>query len=173
MASYYYLVSSLPSLSSDGGMPMSYREFLTCCQGNVDEETYALLESLTLSSREGPLIEEWAASYGSLMKELNSQRSAALGKTYPSGFERDGMNTKVVSAVLNAGNPLEAEQILLDHEFELLDDLVGLHMFDDYVLFGYAVKLKLLERKNCFEKEKGQNEFKQLFDGIQQRVYSL
>ena len=28
MASYYYLVSSLPTLSSDGEMPMTYGEFL-------------------------------------------------------------------------------------------------------------------------------------------------
>ena len=46
-------------------------------------------------------------------------------------------------------------------------------MFDDYVLFGYAIKLKLLERLSCFEQDKGQAEFKSLFDGIQQRVYSL
>ena len=173
MASYYYLVSSLPMLSSDGEMPMSYSDFLRSCEGNVSGETYRLLESLTLASSEGPLISEWASTYGSLMKELNSQRSMALGKPYPSGFEKDGMNSKVVSAVLNAKNPLEAEQLLLDYEFELLDTLVGLHMFDDYVLFGYAVKLKLLERRNCFEKEKGKAEFRHLFESIQQRVYSL
>lgn len=173
MASYYYLASSLPMLTSDGDMPMSYAEFLRCCEGNVSEEKYKLLESLSLSSSEGPLLKEWAASYGSLMKELNQQRSLALGKPYPSDFDKDGMNAQVVSAVLNAKNPLEAEQILLDYEFELLDTLEGLHMFDDEVIFGYAVKLKLLERKSCFEKEKGQAEFRHLFDDIQQRVYSL
>jgi len=41
------------------------------------------------------------------------------------------------------------------------------------VLFGYAIKLKLLERQSCFEQDKGKAEFKSLFDGIQQRVYSL
>jgi hypothetical protein len=46
-------------------------------------------------------------------------------------------------------------------------------MFDDHVLFGYAIKLKLLERQNCFEDSKGKAEFKSLFEGIQQRVYSL
>ena len=97
----------------------------------------------------------------------------ALGKPYPAGFDKDGMNAQVVSAVLAAKNPLESEQILLAYEFELLDQLVGLHMFDDYVLFGYAVKLKLLERKSCFEKEKGKEEFKTLFDEVQKRVYSL
>ena len=78
-----------------------------------------------------------------------------------------------IEAALAAKNPLEAEQILLDYEFELLDTLVGLHMFDDSVLFGYALKLKLLERRSCFEKEKGQAEFKHLFEQAQERVYSL
>ncbi len=173
MASYYYLISSLPTLSSDEDMPMTYEEFLNNCQGNVSEETYKQLESLTLSSSEGPLLKEWASAYGMLMKELNSQRSMALGKQYPSGFDKDGTNTQVVATALAAKNPLESEQILLDYEFELLDDLVGLHIFDDHVLFGYALKLKLLERKSCFEKDKGQAEFQHLFTDVQQRVYSL
>ena len=173
MASYYYLISSLPTLSSDGDMPMTYEEFLLNCQGNVSDETYKRLAELTLNSSEGPLLKEWASTYGMLTKELNSQRSMALGRQYPSGFDKDAANAQVVAAALAAKNPLEAEQVLLDYEFELLDTLVGLHMFDDYVLFGYALKLKLLERKSCFEKEKGQAEFKHLFDQAQQRVYSL
>ena len=173
MASYYYLVSSLPELSADGEMPISYEEFLKCCENNVDEENYRRLASLSVSSTEGPLLKEWNASYGSLIRELNQQRSLALGKPYPSDFDKDGMNAQVVNAVLSAKNPLEAEQILLDHEFSLLDSLIGLHMFDAEVVFGYALKLKLLERKSCFEKEKGQAEFRHLFDEIQQRVYSL
>ena len=173
MASYYYLISSLPTLDSDGDMPMIYEEFLTCCQGNVSEETYQRLATLTLSSSEEPLLKEWASTYGLLMKELNLQRSLAMGRPYPAGFDKDGMNAQVASAALAARNPLESEQILLNYEFELLDQLVGMHMFDDYVLFGYAVKLKLLERKSCFEKEKGQSEFRHLFEEVQQRVYRL
>ena len=49
MASYYYLISSLPTLSADGGMPFSYEEFLRLCQSNVSGETYRLLEELDLS----------------------------------------------------------------------------------------------------------------------------
>lgn len=173
MASYYYLISSLPTLSSEDDMPMTYEEFLLNCRGNVSEDKYELLESLTLSSTEGPLVKEWASTYGMLIKELNSQRSMALGKPYPAGYDKDGTNAQVVSTALAAKTPLESEQILLDYEFELLDTLVGMHMFDDYVLFGYALKLKLLERKSCFEKAKGQAEFKHLFDQVQQRVYSI
>ena len=173
MASYYYLIASLPELRADGDMPITYDEFLSCCQSNVSDSDYQILEDLTLSSEEGPLISEWAKFYGTLTRELNYQRSMNLGKSYSSAFDKDGQTSSVVAAALSAKNPLEAERLLLEYEFENLDSLVGLHMFDDYVLFGYAIKLKLLERQNCFEQSKGKAEFKSLFDGIQQRVYSL
>jgi len=173
MASYYYLIASLPDLRADGDLPMTYDEFLTCCQSNVSDETYQMLEELTLGSKEGPLVEEWARFYGMLTRELNYQRSMNLGKSYTSVYEKDGTVSQVVASALSAKNPLEAEKILLECEFENLDLLVGSHVFDDYVLFGYAIKLKLLERLKCFEQTKGQAEFRSLFDGIQQRVYSL
>ena len=173
MASYYYLIASLPELRADGDMPITYSEFLSCCQSNVSDSFYQILENLSLSSTEGPLVKEWANFYGMLTKELNYQRSMNLGRSYSSAYDKDGLIAQVVAQALAAKNPLEAEKVLLEYEFENLDSLIGLHMFDDYVLFGYAIKLKLLERQNCFEQEKGQAEFKSLFDGIQQRVYSL
>ena len=154
-------------------MPITYDEFLSCCQSNVSEKDYQILKNLTLSSTEGPLVNEWAQFYGMLKKELNYQRSMNLGKSYSTAYDKDGLISQVVASALSAKNPLEAEKLLLEYEFENLDSLVGLHMFDDYVLFGYAIKLKLLERLNCFEQTKGKAEFKSLFDGIQQRVYSL
>ena len=173
MASYYYLIASLPELRADGDMPLTYDEFLSCCQSNVSEEKYQMLKDLTLDSTEGPLVDEWSRFYGMLMKELNYQRSMNLGKSYSSAYDKDGLIAQAASAALTAKNPLEAEKVLLEYEFENLDSLVGLHMFDDYVLFGYAIKLKLLERLNCFEQTKGKAEFQSLFEGIQQRVYSL
>ncbi len=173
MASYYYLIASLPDLRADGDMPITYDEFLSSCQSNVSAAKYRLLENLTLSSTEGPLVSEWSSFYGMLTKELNYQRSMNLGKSYSSVYEKDGSIAQVVASALSAKNPLEAEKILLEYEFENLDSLVGLHTFDDYVLFGYAIKLKLLERLNSFEQERGREEFNSLFDEIQQSVYSL
>lgn len=173
MASYYYLISSLPDLKSDGEMPLSYEDFLDMCQTTVSASTYTILKNLTLASNEGPLIKEWARTYSSLTKELNYQRSMKLGKTYPNTFEKDSITAQVVASALAAKNPLEAENIMLDFEFQQLDSLVGLHMFDDYVLFGYAIKLKLLERQSCFDHDKGETEFRRLLSKVQQRVYSL
>ena len=173
MASYYYLISSLPDLRTAGEMPIRYEEFLQCCESNVSESVYELLANLSIASKTGPLIAEWAGFYENLSKELNYQRSVGLGRTYSSAYDKNGVNAQVVSAALSAGNPLEAERILLDYEFEQLDYLTELHFFDEYVLFGYALKLKLLERQSCFEKTRGQTEFKMLFESVQQSVYSL
>ena len=114
MASYYYLISSLPDLTTDGEMPMTYEEFLLCCQSTVSEEKYKLLENLTLSSEEGPLVKEWAKTYGMLSKELNYQRSQNLGKTYATSYDKDAGNAMIVAQALAAKNPLESEKILLD-----------------------------------------------------------
>ena len=173
MASYYYLISSLPDLRTDGDMPMTYEEFLDMCQSNVSESKYELLKNLTLSSEEGPLLKEWSAFYKNLMGELNYQRSVSLGRPYLTSYDKDSEIAQVAGTAMAAKNPLEAEKILLECEFDNLDSLVGLHTFDDRYLFGYAIKLKLLERQSCFVQSKGQKEFKRLFDQVQQRVYSL
>ena len=173
MASYYYLISSLPELRADGDMPLSYEQFLGLCQSNVSEENMELLRNLTLISEEGPLVKEWGTFYRMLVKELAHQRSLNLGRNYTTVYEKDGLIAQAVSAAMSAKNPLEAERVLLEYEFDTLDSLVGRHMFDDYVLFGYAIKLKLLERLTSFEQEKGKTEFTTLLDGIQQSVYSL
>ena len=170
---YYYLISSLPELRSDGAMPLSYPEFLDLCSSTVSSGTYRLLKELTLNSTEGPLVKEWNQAYGAMTKELNYQRSMKLGKSYPAPSTKDYMTAQVVGSALSAKNPLEAEQIMLDYSFQQLDQLVGIHMFDDYVLFGYAMKLKLLERQRSFDHDRGQAEFRRMLDVVQKRVYSL
>lgn len=173
MASYYYLVSSLPTLSAEGEMPFDYSTFLNMCESNVSESTFSLLKDLSVASTEGPLVKEWGVFYRGLMKELSYQRSMRLGKPYSSAFDKEPESAAVVASALAAKNPLEAEKVLLNYEFEYLDSLLGLHMFDDYVLFGYAIKLKLLERISCFTKDQGKEEFTHLFEQAQQRILSL
>ena len=99
MASYYYLISSLPDLRTDGDMPMTYDEFLDMCQSNVSESKYELLKNLTLSSEEGPLLKEWSAFYKNLMGELNYQRSVSLGRPYLTSYDKDSVIAQVAGAV--------------------------------------------------------------------------
>ncbi len=78
-----------------------------------------------------------------------------------------------MSAAVNAPDPLTAERMLLAYEMEQLDGLTGLHSFDDYVLFGYALKLRLLERFTSFEKESGAREFREVLESLQKQVTDL
>lgn len=173
MASYYYLISSLPTLSSDSQMPFDYSTFLEMCKSSVSSKVYKTLEELTLDSENGPLIKEWGAFYRKLINALNYLRREKLGlKTEESSVEDAAAKDAAIQA-MNAKNPLEAEQIMLKAQFDHLDQLVAMHYFDDTVLFGYAVKLKLLERQNIFDMAEGKKEFKRLFDSIQDQILSI
>ena len=173
MASYHYLIPSLPELQTDGEMPISYEEFLSYCKDTVEKSVYEDLKALTLSSDKGAFVRKWAEFYQVLTTELNYQRSLVLGVNYPAPKERNPLTSSIVKAALDAKNPLEGEKLLLSCEFEALDALMGMHMFDKAFLFGYAIKLRLLERQSCFDKDTGKAEFKSLFEQVQQHIYSL
>ena len=78
-----------------------------------------------------------------------------------------------VTAAVNAENPLEGERLLLDLEFRRLDDMIGLHNFDERALYGYAMKLQLLERQRGFWYDRGKQAFDGLMDSIRQQISSL
>ena len=44
MASYYYLISSLPELSANEEMPITYDEFIAMCEDNVSDKTLERLK---------------------------------------------------------------------------------------------------------------------------------
>lgn len=173
MSSLYYLIASLPMLKADGEMPFSYDTFLGMCRGNVKEERYRMLEALTVASDEGPLLSQWAKFYGVLNEELIYQRRVRLGKPCQVPVERDDAAIRAVSAAMNEKNPLEAEKMLLALQFEKLDELVSLHHFDDSELVGYALKLKLLERKTVFCHDKGRAELDRITDDLQKQIMNM
>lgn len=173
MASYYYLISSLPMLKTQGEPPMDYGTFLDMCKAAVGSVVYKTLEELTVQASSGPLLSEWASFYQALSRELVYQRSVKLGRPCPVPSDRDAGITQAVTAAVNAENPLEGERILLDLEFKRLDDMIGLHNFDEHALYGYAMKLRLLERQQGFRYEAGRRSFDGLIAHIQQQVSSL
>ena len=45
--------------------------------------------------------------------------------------------------------------------------------FDEYALYGYAMKLQLLERQRTFRYDRGKQAFDGLMDNIRQQISSL
>lgn len=173
MAAYYYLISSLPSLKADAPMPFTYQQFLDQCKSSVSQSVYNTLKDMTQLSSEGPLLKQWGSFNQKFVDELNYQRKLKLGKPVDRDHQVDAEIAKATENVLNAKNPLESEQIMLQYQFDLLDSLVSMHYFDEYVLYGYALKLILLTRRNVFKTEEGSAEFKRLFENVQAQILSI
>ncbi len=170
---YYYLLSSLPMLTFDGEMPFPYAQFLEMCRTAVSDSKYRELQELSLLSGEGALVSQWATFYAKVTAELTAQRNVRLGRKAQLPDSRDEGISKRVAAAMNNSNPLAAEEMLLALEFEKLDELVGTHCFDDVALMGYALKLKLLERKRGFQKEQGRAEFTRIVRQLEQQIMSM
>ena len=66
MASYYYLISSLPMLRAGDAPPLDYAAFLDQCRGAVSDRVYRSLEELTVRSEDGGFVSRWAAFYRSV-----------------------------------------------------------------------------------------------------------
>ena len=78
-----------------------------------------------------------------------------------------------MTAAVNADDPLEGERILLELQFRRLDDMIGLHNFDEHALYGYAMKLQLLERQRGFRYDRGKQVFSGLMDNIRRQISDL
>lgn len=171
--SYYYLISSLPMLNPQGELPFPYEKFLEMCKSSVGEAKYKALKELTLSSSEGAFLSKWSAFYSLIREELTYQRNLRLGKKSALPSYRDETVVKLVTSAINNENPLLAEELLLAKEFEVLDELVGTHYFDDSALLGYALKLKLLERKSSFKQKEGKAELNRIVAGLEDQIISM
>ncbi len=173
MATYYYLISSLPALRADQDPPLSYGEFLGMCKTAVSPSVYRALEDLSLSSDKGAFAKEWSVFYKSFKAELDYQRNIRLGRPCPAPNDRNAEASAVIKAAIASENPLEAEMLLMGLEFAKLDEMTSLHYFDDWVLMGYAMKLRLLERRRALRFEDGREEFTQLFKSIQEQILKV
>ena len=108
-----------------------------------------------------------------LCRELTYQRNVKLGRPCAVPSDRDAGIVQTVTAAVNAENPLEGERLLLDLEFRRLDGMIGLHNFDDHALYGYAMKLQLLERQRTFRYESGKRAFDTLLGQVRHQIFSL
>ena len=170
---YYYLMASLPMLKSDGDMPISYAQFLEMCKDHVSGAKYEILKNLSIEASDGPLVSDWAKFYEVFKAEMTYQRNQRLGKKTEKPEESDAETAKRIAEAIKNENPLHAEEMLLFAEFEKLDALIGTHYFDDVALMGYALKLKLLERKNMFSKESGKAELYRMVQKIEEQILQM
>lgn len=87
MASYYYLISSLPMLKTQGEPPMDYAAFLAMCKSAVSSGVYQTLEELTAASGQGAA----AVGVGRVLQgpvpgaDVSAEREAGPALRHPLG----------------------------------------------------------------------------------------
>ncbi|WP_320129296.1 DUF2764 family protein [uncultured Sphaerochaeta sp.] len=177
MASYYYLVATLPMLHHDGTAPFGCDEFLEKCKGKVSDSDFVIIsQALANAQSTYPFLKKWQAFTFMVKQELTDQRSRKLSMAsvkYQYEGSREPKISEAVRQALGNDNPLAAELDLILFSWKYLDDLAVLHTFDLEGLLAYAIKLQLLERKGLFTREDGNAEFKRLFSNLQSEIKNI
>ena len=154
MPAYYtYLISSLPMLFFGVKAPFSFEKFLEICQDKIPDEEINLLKISSRGSTykdEQPSLKKWYSFDTALRNELvkiRAQRKHIDPLKYIRG---DGYaELSIAHIAMNAyRNPsiLEAEKMLDQAKWQMLDELAIGHYFDLDFLISYALKLLILER---------------------------
>ena len=174
MASYYYLVSTLPSLRWDNDAPFSTSEFLAMCKGNISEKDYNIIEE-TFSGKptSSRYVKNWQKFETMVKREMADQRSKKLniaGDKYKNSGDKEYRIVESVRNALSAPNALEGELLIMQLYWKYLDDESASHVFDLEGLLGFSIKLQLLERKSRFNRDEGNKEFIALLSNLQSNI---
>ena len=181
MASYYYLVASLPMLRFEDNPPITLDQFLADCQQSMHANDYVIVRELVAGNLESianqsTYIMHWKRFLASLNGLLFGARSAALSREIDDRkvvTDADIHLQDIVKQAMQAENPLEAELLLMHFQWKMAEELSQSHVFSLEVLLTYAIQLALLERKSLFTPIEGNAEFKRLFSNLQSIIKSI
>ena len=177
MASFYYLISSLPLLKL-GEIPfLNTAEFLTASAGFLTDDEMLELKALSLVPPENQPLGETSALWFEwetcLRNALISVR--AQGKNVDSEkfirHETDFFSeiSTGVHEAFSKPTPLEMENALDKLRWSKLDTMEVGHMFDFCRLCIYKIKLMLCEKQNLVKKETGSTNFDKIVEYIYEK----
>lgn len=178
MSQYYFLVSSLPFLLPQVDVEIGYDEFMETCRRHLTPREWETLQACRLDlSGDGlgqhPLLTRWIQWETSLRNEVVLLRAHNL-KIEPERWVRENNGPAglfdIAREAVHQENPLEAEKILDDARWRYLDELGVGHFFDFESLLVYSLKLQILERKRLLTVEKGQSEYRRIYDMVVDQI---
>jgi len=175
-SNYYYFVASLPHLNYGDVPPFSSREFREQCNVFLNKDDAELIKYCCFDPK---LAVETVKPTGSsfidfiMLRErvlnlsLAQLRAARLKRQGPEEVPSDMPRAEAMAkSVFELDDPLEAELSMDRARWGILDELVGVNVFGANTIFAYLLKLQLMERKQRFNAEKGQAEYKNIYDTI-------
>ena len=192
MSGYHYLVAQLPYLNYGQPAPMTPKEFKDLCAGILDEKDTALLELCSLnptpaeSKNDSPqgdkpsfaeppkpcasdFINDWRIWNRALRLHLARYRAQKLkwdggAPVDPPENPMDAASAAKTAVLIES--PMEAELFIDQARWNVIENLQGLQYFSSSTIYGYLLKLLLMERRALFRVEEGFAEYKGLYSAI-------
>ena len=174
MGGYFYTVASLPYLSFETTATMSNEDFLFLCQNTISRGDWEILREVKFYSSSdrktgNATYDSWTSAEQSLRAELAKLRAAKKGHETESYNRYGAFSQNILDAArkaFNENSPLEAETLVLQTLWALLDELEAGHLFDLDKLIAYYLRMQILELKNKRNKTDGNTKFSLLYESI-------
>ncbi len=136
--------------------PFSFERFLELCEGKIPDGDLSILKKVSLSGEELyedaalSTLRKWRVFDTALRNALVMIRAARLRRDPEKYLHRDGYTDPSIARIAISAhrNPsiLEAERMLDEERWRMLDELCLGHYFDIDFLVIYAHKLLMLQR---------------------------
>lgn len=158
-------------ISFDGNMPFSVEDFAADCDRLLSEQD-ARDSRIALGLEDGVVhnatLRQWRQFEQALKNEIVWMR-AVQGQKNPASAIRgerapDTSMTQVLAQASKMENLLEAEKILMQLQWQKLDELALNKDFTVDFILVYGVKLVMLERLNAFKTDEGSKELEKILE---------
>ncbi len=175
--SYYYLISSLPSISLDAKPALSMEAFRSSCADHLSERDAEALNSvLDIDSKpiNHNFVKMWMARETQLRNASARLRAAKHQKDAVDFIrEHPGFDVGIEDSVEEAFNhpsPLERERALDKIRWSTMNELAGTDPFSVNAVLAYAVQLSLAERWAAMDQDQGQTKIELAIVNIKDEV---
>ncbi len=178
MSTYYFTVSSLPYLRYEDPPALSLEDFYALCAPWLNPADYRLVlnASIATLAETHPtcsVLQRWRQWEINLRNELAKIRAQKLGMdlfrfTVTSSFTMG--SAELAGEAAGMVNPLEAESLLNRARWQFLEELEVAHYFDVERLVVYSLKLQLMERIALQDREKGREQFEDIFGRLKEQI---
>ena len=161
-----YLLASFPSLSFEDKPPFAFERLITDCARQLSLSDLEELEAVCSVPPEGrtPFARDWRAAWEGFQAVNVRERldrlppSAGLPERRSPAMPPDAMRADL-EAAWSAEDPLRRETTLLRALWNWIESRRRARPFSLDDLLGYALQLKLLERRDRWDDTHGQTQF--------------
>ncbi|MDX9899796.1 MAG: DUF2764 family protein [Spirochaetia bacterium] len=180
MSSYYYFTATLPSLQPNASAPpIAYAEFIEMAGRFLSPKDVAVISCARLFIPEDARFPAMAASSEllsryyrwelSLRNELARLRAGRLQKPVekhvkPGDPEWEALKT--AQSAFQADDPLQGELLIERERWGFIESLAVNKLFDMEYLVAYALLLQAMERRACFDVERGQEGYRTVYGSV-------